>query len=345
MAKIIDAFLFFQELDLLEIRLAYLDKYVDQFVIVEACQTFSGNPKKFVFEENVQRFAKYIHKIKYLKINDFHNDYESVQVFLNESETLAYKKISNILSQHNHYSKDHLNWVLDTYHRECIHIALDNIAQDEDVIILSDLDEIPSKNIFSKELLHSLKIKSRVCKQKEFRYFLNYFKDDKWLGSIVGIYKNLKNVSFNLLRIDSKIDRKLVSNEPIESGGYHFTSCGDINLIKAKIASWGHQELNTDRVVSDIGNNIHTGQDIFKREVGTNLTKVSIYDDFYYDSSMTYLLTKFPYMISEKDISVVKGSFLKNVKNKLEMNWGKVIYKFYNTFRISYKRVNKFKDW
>jgi len=93
MAKIIDAFLFFQELDLLEIRLSYLSPYVDRFVIVEACQTFSGNPKPFVFENNSQRFYQYLHKIEYTKITDFHTDFGSVKKHLEQAATSSHKKI------------------------------------------------------------------------------------------------------------------------------------------------------------------------------------------------------------------------------------------------------------
>ena len=52
MAKVYDTFLFFNELDLLEIRLNILDDYVDYFVLCEANQTFSGKDKKLYYKEN-----------------------------------------------------------------------------------------------------------------------------------------------------------------------------------------------------------------------------------------------------------------------------------------------------
>ena len=57
-----DCFMFFNELDLLEIRLNILDPYVDYFVISECDTTFSGNPKKLYYEENKDRFKKFHHK-------------------------------------------------------------------------------------------------------------------------------------------------------------------------------------------------------------------------------------------------------------------------------------------
>jgi beta-1,4-mannosyl-glycoprotein beta-1,4-N-acetylglucosaminyltransferase len=61
--KTFDCFLFFNELDLLEIRFNILNDIVDYFVIVEASQTFQGEQKEFIFEKNKKRFAKYEHKI------------------------------------------------------------------------------------------------------------------------------------------------------------------------------------------------------------------------------------------------------------------------------------------
>ena len=51
---IIDTFLFFQEIDLLEIRLEYLYPIVDKFIIIEARQTFKGNAKDYIFEQHLK---------------------------------------------------------------------------------------------------------------------------------------------------------------------------------------------------------------------------------------------------------------------------------------------------
>ena len=65
--KIYDAFLFFNELDLLEIRLNVLNEYVDYFVIAECELTFQNGVKEFVFEKNKERFVKFLDKIIYVK--------------------------------------------------------------------------------------------------------------------------------------------------------------------------------------------------------------------------------------------------------------------------------------
>lgn len=327
MPKIIDAFLFFQELDLLDIRLAYLDHHVDRFVIVEACQTFSGKSKEFVFEKYSQRFAKYLHKIEYQKITDFHRDFASVQQHLKAASTSSHQKVLSILEQHTHYSKTELHWVLDSYHRECIHLALDRIAEPDDVVITSDLDEIPNIVLFSAQNLAALSKQPRVCQQREFRYFLNYFKDADWLGTIAGLQKVIGQQSLNMLRIDSKKVREIVHPVPIENGGYHFTSCGGIDMIRKKIKSWGHQEFNNSVVLSNIEKHVRSGQDIFQRETGTNLRRVDIFNTAYFDAAMSNVMRPYRHLISEEKIDIIEPSVYKDLWRRIVMTLQKVIYK------------------
>ena len=67
---IYDCFPFFNEIDLLKIRLNTLDGVVDKFVIYESQYTFSGNIKKFYFEENKELFKDFLHKIIHIKDED-----------------------------------------------------------------------------------------------------------------------------------------------------------------------------------------------------------------------------------------------------------------------------------
>ena len=69
--KIYDCFTFFNELDILDIRLQELYDTVDHFVLVEANQSHSGKPKEYIFENNKDRFEKYLDKIIHIKIDDF----------------------------------------------------------------------------------------------------------------------------------------------------------------------------------------------------------------------------------------------------------------------------------
>lgn len=333
MPKIIDAFIFFQELDLLDIRLAYLDKYVDLFVIVEACQTFSGKNKTFCFEENKARYAKYLDKIVYYKVTDSHQSFDSVIKHLQQSQISGSEKILTIMQSHTHYPKNGLRWVLDTYHRECIHLALEQCAQQDDIIIISDLDEIPHENIFLNDTLANLKQYPRVCRQHEFRYFLNFYNNSDWLGTIFAKFETIENTSLNSLRVDSKVIRKLVAKEPIENGGYHFTSCGGLDAIVKKIDSYAHQEFNNKLVLKNLEYNIKTGQDIFWREHGTKLRKISLDDEKFYDRRIAMIIQHHPQMMCNDEILTVHT-------NTFNLAWRKVINILQKIMTLTHTKAN-----
>lgn len=324
MAKIIDTFLFFQELDLLEIRLEYLYDKVDKFIILEACQTFTGKIKPFNFEENRDRFAKYLDKIIYFKVEDSHDSYDSVIEFLKSKNDESHNRVLNIMESHTHYPKDGLHWVLDTYHRESLHIAYDKYVLDEDIIFLSDLDEIPTFSIFDDmELLNSSK--PIVCQQHEFMYFLNYYNNSDWLGTIFSKYKNIKEISLCMLRVDSKEIRKIVDKKEYNNGGYHFTSIGTVEDIKRKIQSWGHQEFNTQGILDRLEYNINTGQDIFEREYGTKMAKIEFTDNSIFDKKIAKILSKYDELITKNDIIVVSKFSIYNIFRKIKSKFNSLL--------------------
>jgi len=331
MKKIIDCFLFFQELDLLEIRLKYLDPYVDVFVIVEACQVFSGAEKSFVFEDNKYRFSAFLSKIVYYKVTDMHANYDSVISHLIETDSRVGDKVMKIMTDFIHFPKEDLHWVLDSYHRECIHFPLDEIANDGDVIFLSDLDEIPSKKLFEKDLYSLTNLGPLVCEQKEFSYFLNYYRiDSKWRGSIFGLEGVMATGSLNRLRMDSRVLKVITG--VIADGGYHFTSVGSIRDIRHKIESWGHQEFNNSKVKDNLDQKIITGQDPFGRQVGTIFHKVDPSDSDFFDSTMSSLIKSFPSLIASEDIKVVSAGLLLRSVHKVNWFGRRALYKLFKFF-------------
>jgi beta-1,4-mannosyl-glycoprotein beta-1,4-N-acetylglucosaminyltransferase len=105
---IYDCFSFFNELDLLEIRLNILDEYVDYFVLSESTQTFSGIEKPLYYIENKERFSKWNHKIIH---------HVNVPIETKDSFERAY------------------------FQKESIIKSIENI-NDEDVVYYGDVDEI-----------------------------------------------------------------------------------------------------------------------------------------------------------------------------------------------------------
>ena len=281
---IFDCFLFFQEIDILLIRLDYLYDLVDKFIIVEAGESFTGKKKEFIFEKNIELFGKYIDKIHYHKINDRHKNYDSIIEFLTNKNAIAHSKIKLFMDNHNYYDKEKIYYILDSYHRECIHIPLSTICNDDDLIILSDLDEIPNRKIIKN--IRDIK-KPLVCKQNEFKYFLNLYSNNNWLGSTIIKYTDLKSTSLNVIRRESS------KFNIVFPGGYHFTSIGKEKDIINKIENWGHQEFNQKIIKKNLMKNIKTGRDIFYR-FGQGKNKIVSFDNRkIYDQEIVQIINNF----------------------------------------------------
>ena len=288
---IIDSFLFFQELDLLEIRLEYLYPLVDHFIIIEARQSFKGNAKDYIFEKNINRYEKYLDKIIHYKVEDTHFSYNELIDFLEESNSNVKKTISKFIKKHDYYDKNNLSYILDSYHRECIHIALEQKCKDSDIVLLSDLDEIPSFKII-KDFKKGKKLDGpTVFIQHEFQYFLNNYAKSDWHGTIASPFSLIKKYSLNELRNNTK---KLPS---IINAGYHFTSIGNKQAIINKIESWGHQEFNNEIIKKNLEENIKNGKDIFYRLKRNKNKLINIQKSQIIDERMTRILLNFDELI------------------------------------------------
>ena len=216
---VIDTFYFLNELDLLEIRLNILDKYVDKFVIIEANQTFSGVSKSLLFKENQERFAKWKDKVIYYLVDDFPLHDKIFKMAINSPNTGVGE----------HY------WVREFYIKESARKALKNL-NDDDIVFISDLDEI-----WNPKLEYNPK-KNEVLKPKQlpYLYYLNQRTSESWLGwsgTICTRYETIKNGIINHLRTDS-ITEYIV----MENGGWHFNSIGG---KEQKINASQHPVVNT----------------------------------------------------------------------------------------------------
>lgn len=152
---IYDCFTFFNEFDLLELRLEILDPYVDKFILVESRQTFVGKEKPLYYLENKERFAKWNHKIIHIVAPNIELKDPAV---LFERHWLCYELIE----------------------KELMEFDL------EDLAFCSDLDEIWNPQILKKvdENVH-------ILTQHNYSYWLNYLSNESWTGSIMSKVKNL----------------------------------------------------------------------------------------------------------------------------------------------------------
>jgi beta-1,4-mannosyl-glycoprotein beta-1,4-N-acetylglucosaminyltransferase len=265
---IYDCFIFFNELDLLELRLNVLNDSVDYFVIVESAITFQGEAKEFFFEKHKDRFAKFENKIIHFKVEKYEFDFANLPYIKapQSADDYVLNKIYKFVDDCPHFDKNtQFWWGNDFFQRECIWrgLSVANPAPD-DLILISDVDEIPSPEII-------IEYKSRLqpetllsFKQHEFCYYLNYYHNSDWVGTCCFLYGEYQNVSLNSIRFSTKRNEGLAP-QIVDNGGWHFTSIGSVEAIKKKIQSWGHKEFNTSATLNSVEYNVRHGYDIFRR--------------------------------------------------------------------------------
>lgn len=224
--KIYDCFPFYNELDLLELRLTELYDHVDHFVLVESNTTFTSRPKPFYFEENRERYSKWLDKIIHIKVEDMPGDPDA--------------------------------WVNDVFQRNQIIRGLDNVDMD-DLVIVSDLDEI----IRPAAIEHMRASDSTVfaLRMPLFNFKFNYMKlkpcrYDVWaMAGRRSIFLDILPDAFRQLRFrffDCPYQMKENGFEVVEHGGWHFGYMGDKEWLLDKAQSFAHQEINTPEFLAQI---------------------------------------------------------------------------------------------
>jgi len=219
--KIYDCFTFFNELDLLEMRLNILKDDVDKFILVEGEKTFQGKEKEMIFEKNKSLFKDFADKIIYIPVKK-----EEFVPNAWQNEAYTFNKMSEGL----------------------------NSCEEEDIVLISALDEIPKpellKEIKHKNLLNIIKIdeiKEAHLEMKLFYFYLNtkykeinFSNKSSWIGTYLTKYKYISSEK-NLY--EKAIKRRRLS-PVITNCGWHFSFLGDEKQNITKINSYSHSEFN-----------------------------------------------------------------------------------------------------
>ena len=225
--KIYDCFPFYNELDLLDLRLSELYDHVDHFVIVEATTTFQSNPKKLYLQDNWERYAKYHDKMIHVVVDDAPGDTDA--------------------------------WVNDIFQRNQIMRGLTDAA-DDDICIIGDADEI-----LRPETVDHMRANPKDImgfRTPYFNFKMNYMltdcpRNEQYCVWIVACRRKFleepdafRGTRFSLSQLPLNYEDDTI--RMYEHAGWHFTYLGDDDFIKNKIRSFAHTELNNDTVLNQI---------------------------------------------------------------------------------------------
>ena len=245
---LVDSFIFFNERELVNLRINYLNELIDCFVVVEANITHQGKKKEWNFPNILKSDLK-----------EFSNKIQYHQVEIDP------EKIKNEESWIIEDIKGDDAWRIENFQRNYIQTACKNFS-DEDILIISDVDEIPSKTkIEFIKTCDFKKIAPIAFEQHLFHIDCNFLKLEKWRGSIATTMKISNLLSpHKHRRLRNKISR-------LSDSGWSFSSFGGSLRVKEKLESIAHTEYNNDKFKNEehIKNCQKTGDDLFKRNVRT----------------------------------------------------------------------------
>lgn len=210
-----DLFLYNGETKMLDMRLHELDSCVDKFILLESDHTFRGNKKDYTFPRDKHLFSKFLHKILFVRHID--NPVENP-------------------------------WTNESNQRNGLMEGLNTLQlNSNDIIMLSDVDEIPDTNILNK-----LKAKNfngvYTFYQNAYYYNTKCRNTEKWCGTVVFNYgSDLLKLNIQGIRSLKDYFRRIGSDGDYNSGGWHFSYCGDTDYIINKLRSFSHRGFDTPK--------------------------------------------------------------------------------------------------
>jgi len=229
--KIFDCFMYFDEDLILDLRLNLLNNYVDEFVIVESIYTHSGKQRKLLFD--IKKFEKFKNKINYIILKDPPLDLDIFNKVETENKRNS-KYILNAVKRENLQRNTILNGL--------------KSALPDDLIIISDLDEIPN---LENNNIKDIENKIILFKQKFFYYKFNLkLNNFVWHGSKACRKKdlispqwlrNIKDKIYPIWRLDTLFsNKKYQSVKIINNGGWHFSNIKTPADIEKKMKTYLH---------------------------------------------------------------------------------------------------------
>ena len=254
MNKVVDCFMFYNEIDMLKFRLKHLNEVVDYFVIAEATVSHQNTPRNLIFNSLKSELEPYLNKIVYVAVEDMPDGNTSSD-----------------------------NWLRENHQRKALSRGLEKLdLRDQDIILLSCCDEIPNNNLISEIKKHGINIftdeenliyKPLHTSPESYNSELSLFYMDmywynlttkskfEWTLSRACTYRKLKELGGFQEFIEDK------TSTYYSKGGWHFTFFGNKDFITTKIKSFAHDEYNKPEYLNEkeITDRVQNQKDLFGR--------------------------------------------------------------------------------
>ena len=230
--KIIDCFLFYNELDMLEFRLTELNEHVDYFIILDSDFDFAGNKKDSMFELNKNRFDSWKEKIIRIDCPEL-----TIELF-NQINTEKYPQYKNL-------STDIINKDIIIFYMMIKLIeTLPQLELDfEDIIMFSDIDEIP--DFTTLDLIGDyLLFNSIILRQKRFFWTTKYIDKDLSFGTSCHQYTKISRNPLVLDHFYKLKSNKKFSNNTFLDSGWHFSHFEDLGNLHKKLELINNREYS-----------------------------------------------------------------------------------------------------
>jgi beta-1,4-mannosyl-glycoprotein beta-1,4-N-acetylglucosaminyltransferase len=315
--KIIDGFMFYNELDLLEFKLKELYDHIDYFIIVESPKTFTGISKELYFKNNKKRYNKYLDKI--------------IHVIFDE---ISHKN----------------PWVNEHNQRNCIDKEIDKLDLNiTDVIINSDCDEIINTDILKKIKDKKVIINCTYSlSMDEYYYNINYKTNTIW--TLPKIYSYSEYITYSH-------EQRYRDNLPqLNKSGWHFSYFGNIEFIQNKINAFSHQEINIEDLNNEnhLKNSIEQG---FSWNTGKKFEYIDIKDNTFLPKHYKMLIKNYKTKLNRDNIEdntetfkVIYGvhhqqiDITEIIRNKFYKD-GEIVIERDLDFREEFGNIGKFNNY
>lgn len=312
--KVYDCFTFFNELDLLEIRMNLLSPVVDYFVVVEGTKTHAGLEKNLLYYENQDRYKKFAPKIIYICVDDFPIASDA--------------------------------WVLENYQRNAIMRGLVNCA-DDDIIMISDCDEIPRPS--SVGMLKQLNLNNPITLPLFMcYYYMNYLNvtEPYWHAAKAVSYKKLAATTPQQVRFWKPNHLSMLANWKLKPG-WHMSYLNGPDAIKNKVKAFAHQEYNSDKYLNEgnIKACIEKGSDIFGRPYEyAAMEEKDFLPQYIYENKVKYNNNIYAYDELPNDIKERNKRFLRKINRPayfISVHFKKLVEHYFRAIIIRVRRLKE----